>query len=308
MFLYLTVSDRTTTGGRAERSDTQLEVTLHQAIAEATALISEQADLRDNARRDAELLLLHVIGASRTVLFTDGNLPIDAAKMAVYRDLVERRAAGEPIQYILGEQEFYGLPLWVTPAVLIPRPETELLVEAALARLPADRPLRLVDVGTGSGAIAIVIARHLPLARMTALDISPTALEVARANATRHDLAGRIRFVESDLLGALDGTDRIDAVLSNPPYVPEADRSTLHRQVRDHEPASALFAGSDGLNLYRRLIPQAAAAIKPGGLLAMEIGYGQRQAVTGLLQGWEAVQVLNDLQGISRVIVARTGK
>jgi release factor glutamine methyltransferase len=266
--------------------------------------MSEQADLRVDAERDAELLLLHVIGAERTVLFTDGDRLLEEQDLARFAALVARRVAGEPIQYILGEQEFYGLALKVTPAVLIPRPETELLVEAVLERLPKDRALRIVDVGTGSGAIAISVARNLALAEVTAIDLSETALSVAQENAAWHGLSERIRFLHSDLLAAVAGEDRFDAVLSNPPYVPDSDKECLHRQVREFEPEAALFAGADGLDIYRRLIPQAAKVLKRGGLLAMEFGYGQEVALRQLLQGWEDVEFLNDLQGLARVVLA----
>lgn len=280
-------------------------MTLRHAIARAAARISEFPDLRSNAQRDAELLLLHVIGASRTALFMDENRLVADHDLAVYDALIARRMAAEPIQYIIGEQEFYGLLLKVTPAVLIPRPETELLVEAVLERLPKGAPLRIVDVGTGSGAIAIAVAFHLPLSEVTAVDLSDAALAIARENAARHGLGERISFLRSDLLAALAGRGSFDAVLSNPPYVPEVDAESLHRQVREFEPRTALFAGPDGLDIYRRLIPQASAILKPGGLLALEIGYGQQTALEDLLCQWDEVQVLSDLQGIARLVLAR---
>jgi len=208
------------------------------------------------------------------------------------------------VQYITGQQEFYGLMLKVSPAVLIPRPETELLVEAVLARLPADQPVRIADVGTGSGAIAVALAHALPMAQVTAVDLSEAALKVATENAAAHGVIGRVKFLLSDLL-ARAGAEPFDAVVSNPPYIPEGDRDSLHRQVKDHEPEMALFAGADGLEVYRRLVPQAWAALKPGGLLAMEIGYGQREAVAALVSGWNEVEFLDDLQGIPRVVLAR---
>lgn len=281
-------------------------MTLREAIVEAAGRLSCEEDLRENAQRDAELLLLHVLGATRTLLFTDGSRTASDRELAEFHSLLERRLLGEPIQYILGGQEFYGLPLKVTPAVLIPRPETELLVEAVLARLPKDLPLRIVDVGTGSGAIALAVAKHLPLAKVIALDLSEAALAVARENAERLRLHDRLRFVRSDLLANLDGEAQFDAVLSNPPYIPESHRTSLHRQVREFEPAMALFAGVEGLDVYRRLTPAAAKALKPGGLLAMEIGYGQRPAIEALLHGWSEVEVLDDLQGVGRVAMART--
>jgi len=281
-------------------------VTLRDAISAAAARLSEQVDLGGNAERDAELLLLHVTGAARTVLFTDGDRPLRAEELATYEELIARRQTGEPIQYILGEQEFYGLPFKVTSAVLIPRPETELLVEAVLDRLPKDQPLRIVDVGTGSGAIAIAVAHHLPQAVVTALDLSEAALAVAQENAQRMNLDHRTRFMRSDLLAGVEGEEPFDAVLSNPPYIPDSDRGSLHRQVREFEPGMALFAGAEGMDIYRRLLPAAAKVLKPGGLLTIEMGYGQRLAIEELLSGWSGVEVLNDLQGIARVVIART--
>ncbi len=281
-------------------------MTLRDAMAAAAARLSEQVDLGGNAERDAELLLLYVTGAARTVLFTDGDRPLRAEELATYEELIARRQTGEPIQYILGEQEFYGLPFKVTSAVLIPRPETELLVEAVLDRLPNDEPLRIVDVGTGSGAIAIAVAHYLPQASVTALDLSEAALAVARENAQRLGLDHRVRFMRSDLLTGVEGEEPFDAVLSNPPYIPESDRQSLHRQVREFEPGMALFAGAEGMDIYRNLIPAAAGLLKPGGLLAVEMGYGQRLAIEGLLHGWNGAEVLNDLQGIARVVIART--
>ena len=210
------------------------------------------------------------------------------------------------MQYITGLQEFYGLTLKVTPAVLIPRPETEHLVEAVLQRLPVNRPLRIADIGTGSGAIAIALAAHLPKATITALDISPDALAVAANNAREHNLSDHIRFLQSDLLSALDpeaGT--FDAIVSNPPYVAETDRPTLHPQVRDYEPAAALFAGETGLDIYHRLIPHAYNALKPNGLLALEIGHDQQASIAALLQPWHNLSFIYDLQQIPRVAVAQ---
>ncbi len=210
----------------------------------------------------------------------------------------------EPIQYITGEQEFYSLALRVTPAVLIPRPETEHLVESVLVELKTLRAPRILDVGTGSGAIAIALAQYLPEAHVTATDISTAALALAQENAARHQLTGRIQFAESDLLTALP-EQTFDAIVSNPPYVPEADRTALHPEVRDYEPATALFAGEDGLAIYHRLIPQARAALVFNGLLALEIGYGQRDAIGELLAGWNVVRFIDDLQGIPRVALGR---
>jgi release factor glutamine methyltransferase len=279
-------------------------MSLRQTITAAADRIAANSELQPDAYRDAEFLLLHALGLPRTALILDPNRPLTETEQATYDRAIDRRAAGEPIQYITGSQEFYGLKLHVTSAVLIPRPETELLVEAVLNRLPSGQPLRIADIGTGSGAISIALAVHRPHAQITTLDISSAALAVARENAATHQVADRIRFLESDLLAAVADAPPFDAIVSNPPYVPEADRATLHPQVRDHEPATALFAGPDGLDMYARLIPQACAALKPGGLLALEFGHGQRDALAALLKNWKDVVFLDDLQQIPRVVLA----
>jgi release factor glutamine methyltransferase len=283
-------------------------MTLRQALTLATDQLATSPHLRDHAHRDAELLLLHVLELNRAALLAHPTRGLTEQQVSRYQAAVARRLSHEPIQYIIGQQEFFGLALKVTPATLIPRPETEHLVEAVLHRLPADQPLRLLDVGTGTGAIALALAAHLPQAQVTALDLSAKALEVARENATAHHLEGRVDFLLSDLLTGLptkDQTAAFDAIVSNPPYIPESDRAELHPQVRDFEPAQALFAGSQGLDIYRRLIPQASAALKPGGLLALEIGHGQRDELTILLESWSNVAFLDDLQHIPRVVLAQ---
>jgi len=279
---------------------------LREALTRATAQLDASSDLRAAAHRDALQLLLHTLGISRATLHADPDRSLTPAELDTYDNLIARRLANEPIQYITGEQEFYGLALHVTPAVLIPRPETEHLVEAVLAELDHDAPLKIIDIGTGSGAIAIALAHHLPHARITAVDLSPAAFEVAASNAARHNLTARITFLESDLLEAFAPSEAtFDAIVSNPPYVSTADRDTLHPQVRNHEPAAALFAGADGLEIYRRLIPQARAALKPNGLLALEIGHDQRDAIAALLTGWNNLRFVEDLQRIPRVALAR---
>lgn len=273
-------------------------MTLREALKNGTAQLTPSS----TAQKDAELLLLHTIGKDRAWLLTHPEAAIDAAALKQYEEKIARRAKHEPIQYIIGEQEFYGLALRVTPAVLIPRPETEHLVEAVLSRLPHDGPLRVADIGTGSGAIAIALAHHLLQARIAALDISLEALGIARENAVRNGVQDRINFRESDLLSAVD-TQQFDAIVSNPPYV--STKEELELQVRDYEPATALYAGESGLDIYRRLIPQAYAALKQGGWLMMEIGHNQRDPIADLLKGWTDVTFINDLQGISRVAIAR---
>ncbi len=278
-------------------------ITCQQALTRATSQLSAHPDLRPTAVADAAVLLMHLLEIPRATLIAHPERTLDREQQAAYQRLLERRLTFEPIQYILGEVEFYGLPLRVTPAVLIPRPETELLVEAVLSRVPPDA--RIVDIGTGSGAIALALAAHLPQARITAVDLSPEALAIASQNVHLNHLKDRIQILESDLLAALPAAATFDAIVSNPPYIPQSDAPSLHPQVRDHEPPQALFAGPDGLALYQRLIPQALTHLEPNGLLALEIGHGQRDAIAQLLNNWHAVEFLNDLQGIPRVALAR---
>jgi release factor glutamine methyltransferase len=254
-----------------------------------------------SASRDAELLLLRATGKDRSFLLTHSDSELTPSQQAIYEKWLSRRSRHEPVQYITGEQEFYGLALRVTPDVLIPRPETEHLVEALLHRVPQFTALRIADVGTGSGAIAIAIAHLLPQANITALDNSTAALAVAQQNAKHHKLADRIRFRESDLLAAV-ADETFDAIVSNPPYIPESE--LLEPQVRDYEPHAALFAGPSGLDVHQRLIPQAWKALKPRGWLLMEIGHGQRDALTRLLTHWNKVDFIHDLQSIPRVACA----
>jgi len=281
---------------------------LRQALTNAAATLATNPHLRNQAHRDAELLLLYILGIDRAAFLAHPNRSLTPEQLAAYRASIDRRLKNEPIQYITGQQEFFGLNLKVTPATLIPRPETEHLVEAILHRLPHDQPLKVLDVGTGTGAIAIALAVHLPHAEITAVDVSAEALVIAEANGIAHNVASRICFLQSDLLAGLPVNEQaagFDAIVSNPPYIPETDRAELHPQVRDHEPAEALFAGPSGLDIYRRLIPQARAALKPNGLLALEIGHGQGEAVGALLANWKDLTFIADLQEIPRVALAR---
>jgi release factor glutamine methyltransferase len=259
------------------------------------------ADLSHEPQRDASLLLCRLLDKDRAWLLSHGNDVLTEEQAASYSLLIARRQQNEPIQYILGEQEFYGLRFAVTPAVLIPRPETEHLVEAVLARLPHDAPVRIADVGTGSGAIAVALAHSLPLAEVEALDISPDALKVAVQNARAHGVENRVHCQHSDLLSAVTG-QQFDAIISNPPYIAWSD--VLEPQVAEWEPHGALFAGPSGFEIYARLIPQAAGLLKPGGLLALEIGFGQQAEIESLLckdRRWSASHFQHDLQGIPRV-------
>jgi release factor glutamine methyltransferase len=280
-------------------------MTVRDAIGWAAAQLSESPHLRADAHRDAAFLLLYTLGISRAELLANPDKVLSPDQLTDFECLIARRLTHEPVQYITGEQEFFGLPLRVTPAVLIPRPETEHLVEAVLAEVDCSATLSIVDIGTGSGAIAIALADRLPSARIIATDISPAALELAAENAVRNRAADRIRFVESDLLEAVASDSPFDLIVSNPPYVAFADGKDLHPQVRDFEPATALFATGNGLDIYRRLIPQADAALKVNGLLAVEIGQGQHTAVADLLSDWRSVRFVLDLQQIPRVALAR---
>lgn len=281
-------------------------MTLRQALIAAATRFSADGHLRATATRDAELLLLHTLQIPRVTLLAHPDDELTQDQQVLYEKNIARRLHYEPIQYITGQQEFYGLLLNVTPAVLIPRPETEHLVEAVLKLLPANKPLKIADVGTGSGAISIALAVNLPNAELTALDISTDALIVAASNAYEHNVTARTRFLQSDLLSALNHeAEAFDAIVSNPPYVAETDHDTLHPQVRDHEPATALFSGETGLDIYRRLIPEAYNALKPNGLLALEIGHHQQGDIALMLQIWHNVSFVNDLQQIPRVALAR---
>lgn len=276
---------------------------IRTAIADAQARL-RRADLHTSARLDAELLLMDAIQRSRAFLLANPDYMLSQDEFDKFERALARRERHEPIQYITGTAEFYGLPLFVDASVLIPRPETEHLVEAVLERTSIDSPISIVDVGTGSGAIAIAIAAHRPLANVTALDVSATALATARRNASRHGLADRIRFLNSDLLGEL-AMEQFGLVVSNPPYIAKEEEPSLNRQVRDYEPAVALFAGDTGHEIYERLIPEAKQVLKAGGWLAMEIGFGQRDVLFGLLAEWTEVSFISDLQGIPRVVCAR---
>jgi release factor glutamine methyltransferase len=258
-------------------------------------------------RMAAETLLMHVLGCDRAFLHAHPERGLSAGEQSRYRDAVELRASGVPLQYITGHQEFWGLDLTVTPAVLIPRPETEHLVEAALAFLRREkipRP-RAVDVGTGSGCIILALASELADAELHATELSAAALDVARANARRLGLGARVTFHRCDLLECFPEQQRFDLIVSNPPYVGDKERDKVQREVREHEPEMAVFAGEDGLTVYRRLITAAERRLAPGGALMMEIGYSIGEAVCGLLAGWKEIRLIPDLQGIPRVVVAR---
>ena len=278
---------------------------LDLAIREGTERL--QARARGDARLDAETLMMHVLGRNKAYLYAHPEVELACGELNRYQEALQRRAAGEPLQYITGHQEFWGLDLLVTPAVLVPRRETEHAVEAALELLREIKSPRVIDVGTGSGCIALALASELPGASLNAVDISNDALEVARKNAKRLNLLNRVAFSQSDLLGSyLNGALAFDMVVSNPPYVGDSEADKLQVEVREHEPHQALFGGGvEGLDIYRRLIPQAARVLKPGGWLVMEIGYTQEQAIRDLLKDWKDVRCVPDLRGIPRVVIAK---
>jgi len=261
----------------------------------------------DEAEIDARLLAEHLLGWDAARFFASADAPPPEDFSGKYGALVDRRARREPIAYITGRQEFWGLTFDVKPAVLIPRPETELVVEIAL-ELYADPalPMPIADVCTGSGCIAVAIASERPQARIIATDISQPALQVAAKNAAKHGVDARVRFVRTSLLDNI--ADRFRMIVANPPYVPNGDRPALPPEVRDHEPMLALLAGSDGLDVIRGLLAQAGDHLHSGGALVFEIGYGQSDAVSTLISitpGLTMVDVRNDLQGIPRTVIVR---
>jgi release factor glutamine methyltransferase len=278
---------------------------LRRVVANATERLS-LGPHPERARQDAEMLLLQVLGKNKAWLIAHPEKKLTDAETTRFMEMLERRHRGEPMQYIFGEAEFYRMPFLVTPDVLIPRPETEHLVEKVNGLGSVFRKPRLVDVGTGSGAIAIAFAHDWSHAAVTAIDASEAALDVAHRNAERLGFANKIRFLQGDLLSPVAG-EQFDIVVSNPPYVPEVDRPTLSVEVRDYEPGLALFAGNDGLEIYRRLIPQSFACLVSGGFIALEIGYGQSAAIADLLgaTGFQNIEFTPDLQGIPRVALAQ---
>lgn len=282
--------------------------TVREALAAGAARLTHAGV--ENARSDAEWLLAGMLGVRRADLFREPGRQLATDAAAAYTQLVERRAGREPLQYVLGWEEFMGLRFTVNPAVLIPRPETELLVEAALAHLraaPGEKVLA-ADIGTGSGAIAVAVAHREARCRVWAVDVSAEALVVAAENARANGVAQRVQFAQGDLLaplGHLQG--RLQALLSNPPYVAARDMPGLQPEVRDYEPHIALTTGTpDDLLFYRRLAAGGPRLLAPGGMLAVEVGLGQAPAVASLLVGGglTGARVLTDLAGVERVVVA----
>jgi release factor glutamine methyltransferase len=308
-------------------------VQLKQSLTSAIARL--EAESVPSPRMNAELLLMFVLGCDRAYLHAHPERELNAEECERYEAALAERSRGVPAQYITGHQEFWGMDLIVTPAVLIPRPETEHVIETVLeittsdfglqtsalgVRLPASgtrspvRPgseggmpeteLRIADVGTGSGCIALALAKELPEAEIHAIDISSAALEVARANAARHEMGSRIHFHEADLLAGAENAS-LHFVVSNPPYVGESEVDAVQLEVRKFEPRNAVFAGPTGTEVIERLIPQVHAALKPGGWLVMEISGTIAEAVKRLLHNWKDIRIRPDLQSIPRVIQAR---
>ena len=272
----------------------------------------------------AELLLMHVLGRDRAWLYAHPEEMLEPASAQQYFELLTRRAAGTPTQYLTGRQEFWGLEFEVTPDVLIPRPETEHLIEVVLERLGpaqcgekhgAENPpaLRIADVGTGSGCLAVALARELPAAELMATDVSAGALAVARRNAAQHGVAERIEFVQCNLLAGFAASwlgmchSKLDVIVSNPPYVGREEAGALPREVREHEPAAALYGGAQGAEIYAPLVEQAAEHLRPRGILVLELGYNVLARVRPLLEGagyWVKLSVTKDLAGIPRILAA----
>jgi release factor glutamine methyltransferase len=280
--------------------------TVREAVAQAARELA-QAKI-ESPHLTAELLLGHVLGWDRIRVLTDFPASLDEQSKERFVQIVHRRIDGEPLQYLTGKQEFYGRAFCVSPAVLIPRPETEILVESVLSvAANQDRELRFIDVGTGSGCIAVSVAAEMPRWLGWAVDLSPEALVVARQNAIHHRVSHRIQFVCSDLLESFPAEPVFDFVLSNPPYVARRSASTLPEIVQDYEPPLALFGGEFGLEVYSRLIPQAATRLLPEGHLVVEVGLGQSRDVACLMEreGLSVVKILDDLRGIPRCVLAR---
>jgi len=279
--------------------------TIAQALSEASEALNRSGV--PEARKEAAALLTHVLDVDRSFLIRNSEDMVDEAAFNRFRLLVERRASGEPAQYITGYQDFYGRRFKVNPDVLIPRPETELLVENALSGIPFTDGFSVCDVGTGSGCIAITVLCERPLVRAVALDVSEGALQLARGNAEALGVADRIQFVKSDCFDALPTSAKFDLIISNPPYVSANVLPGLQREVRDHEPVVALSPGEDGLTIIRRLLIDAPAFLKPEGRLFMEIGFDQGDAVRSLVEPnvWQLVDMIPDLQQIPRIVVLK---
>jgi release factor glutamine methyltransferase len=280
----------------------QMSTSIGRAVLEGAQRLQNAAVAEP--RREAGSLLAHVVGRDRSFVIAHADDSLTVEGRAAFRSLIERRASGEPLQYITGHQEFFKLDFEVTPDVLIPRPETELIVEASLGLLHNDPEPYFADIGTGSGCIAISMLHELPAARAIAADLSPTALRVAQRNAERHGVVDRLELRESDCFSALEASGSFGLIASNPPYVSDDELKSVQREV-SHEPRAALAAGSDGLSVIRRLLREARPFLRSGGHLVFEVGFGQSAAVEHLIDRrvWKLLEIRTDLQRIPRTFV-----
>ena len=259
----------------------------------------------DSPRLDAEVLLSHVLDKPRIYLYVHFDEPLEKPELAAYREMVKKRVQRMPVAYIIGAREFMGLRFKVTEAVLVPRPDTEILVQAALDRLKGRENPTLADIGTGSGAICLSLLHYMPELRAVTVDISPEALAVAEENAASLEVTERIQFLQGDLLTPLAG-QCFQAIVSNPPYIPEADLAGLEPEVREYEPRSALAGGVDGLDFYRRLLAGSSALLKEDGFLALEAGIHEAEPIAALAAAnpaWGRTEIIRDYAGIDRVVV-----
>jgi len=277
---------------------------IHDLLAQGTRALAAAGITEP--RTDAALLLGDVLNHDRSFMIAHPEHSVAANQLQKFREFIARRASGEPLQYITGHQEFFKLDFEVTPDVLIPRPETEVIVEVALEILRPDQSARLLDIGAGSGCLAISILKELTNARAVAIDISESALKVALRNAERHGVMDRLRVIESDLFSAMASDDMFDLLVSNPPYVPEAELKSLQPEVQ-YEPAAALAGGADGLATIRRILRDAPPFLCAGGYLIFEIGFGQSESIETLVgaRDWQMIEIRRDLQGIPRTVVVR---
>lgn len=261
----------------------------------------------ESARLDAEVLLSHILGQERIYLYVHFDEPMEKAELSKFREYVKKRAQHMPVAYIIGEKEFMGLPFKVTPDTLIPRPDTEILVENVLANADNQGAVKIADIGTGSGAIILSLLANLPKAQGKTVDIAAKAVEVAKENAQSLQVADRCEFFVGDLFAPFaESGDKFDIIVSNPPYIPQADIATLEADVRAYEPVSALTDGGDGLSYYRRLLAEGKRYLKENGFIALEIGIHQAQAVKqiALDNGWQNIKIVKDYAGIDRVVLA----
>jgi len=280
-----------------------MKKTIQSALVEAVAALQRAAV--NEARMEATSLLMHVLSVDRAFVIAHPEKELSDEHSNSFGELLRRRAAREPLQYIVGYQEFFKFTFEVTPDVLIPRPETELVVEAALEVVNREQGISILDVGTGSGCIIISLLNELKNARATATDISSNALEVARRNAQHHNVSDRLTLIQADSLSSLNQREAISLIVSNPPYIPAGEIATLQREVREYEPLTALASGADGLDHIRALLRETPQLLHHNGYFIFEIGFGQRDAIEQLVDraSWRLIEVRKDLQGIPRTVV-----